>query len=720
MPHIDQTMKNTLSSDLVTRPEFLGLQTLLSPFAQHSSAQRLMMYSSHAAQAMVIEGSEQPRCMTGYEYLVGQHEFSKNRIDQDIVVRKVIPKFNPSAFKENAMDVIPSWTVIYTGEDGKVHCMDVSTYTFLHDGFGYYNKMLCLQEERLHPGNVIPKGTKLTTSPSHDGSRWMMGTNANVIYMGEWGSTEDACVVSRSLAEKGANLAILQTKLTIGVDDIPLDLYGDGVDYKCFPNIGEYVRSDGVLIGLRRNNESTFVSDMLPTRLKEAELIHDELHKAPPGSMVIDVDVYINRQVFDKMKDRDDSIYKQFLDFHKAHEYYHNSVLDAYRDLCTKEGENLPWSPEFNTLVVKSACLSNNKKFIGKGGKGIRLYDARDPVEFITIVITYAYRRKLTLGSKLTDRCGGKGVVSEIREDENMPVDDNGIRADIIMTPPSMVNRMNPAQAMEQFWNRAAVQVMRNVRTNILGVDRDAVCDDWHSVPEVQKNFKKIYAYIVGFFNDFRPAYAKFIDECHPSDKLKFEFVCACLEEGLYLVNAYRVPNTPEDILKVTKKYGIEKTPVTYKVVDKETGELRTIRTELPMLIGSKYLMELGKLPEAAISAVAVGHVSQHETPIKPKSKHIKSQNVIGSTPMKFGEDETCITCMSVGPKAVARFYGSYATSPEVVKQLAEMLLKEPSPSAIPCVPISTQDIIHKGANISLLTHMLGVIGYDVSGKGEA
>ena len=714
MSHIKQTMNNALSEDLVVRPEYLGMQTLLSPFAQHSSAQRLLMFGSHSAQSMVIEGSEQPRCMTGYENMVGQYEFSKNRIDQDIVIRKVIPKFNPSAFKESAMDVIPSWTVIYTAEDGKVHCMDVSTYTFLHDGFGYYNQMLCLQEERLHPGNLIPKGTKLTTSPSHKGDRWCMGTNANVIYMGEWGSTEDACIVSRSLAEKGTNLAILQTKLTIGVDDIPLDLYGDGINYKCFPNIGEYVRPDGVLIGLRRNSESTFVSDMLPSRLREAELIHDELHKAPPGAMVIDVDVYLNRQAFEKMKDRDDSIYKQFLDFHKAHEYYHNSVLDAYREFCSKEGENLPWSPEFNTLVVRSACLSNNKKFVGKS---IKLYDARDPVEFITIVLTYAYKRKITLGSKLTDRCGGKGVVSEIRPDECMPVDDNGIRADIIMTPPSMVNRMNPAQAMEQFWNRAALQVMRNVRTNILGIDRDAQMEDWTQDPGVRKNFKQIFEYIIDFFNDFRPAYAKFMREIHTSDKDKFEFICACMKEGLYLINAYRTPNTPEDVLKVTKKYGIVKTPVTYKVMNKDTGEWHTVRTRKPMLIGSKYLMHLGKLPSGSISAVALGHVNQHEIPIKPKSKHIKSQNVIGLTPQKFGEDETCIMNMSIGPRAIARLYGSYATSPECVKQLAELLLKEPCPSALVCMPTSTQEIIHKGANISLLTHMLGVIGYDVSGK---
>ena len=416
MGKIKQTMDSTLLSDWLTRPEYLGLQSLLSPFIQHSSAQRSMMFASHAAQSMVIDGAEQARVMTGYEKLVGNEEITKCRVTQDIIIRRVIPKFNPSAFSDGTTTSIPSWTVIYTGEDGQVHSMEVSTYTYLHDGFGYFNKMLCLEEDRLYPGNVVQKGTKLTTSPNHDGSRWMMGTNANVIYIGEWGCTEDACVISRSLAEKGKNLAIFQTKLSIGIDDIPLDLYGDGTNYKCFPGIGEQVRSDGVLIGLRRNNESTFVSDMVPSRLRETEIVHDELHRAPPGSTVIDVDVYVNKEALKRMKDRDDSIYKQFLDFHKAQDYFYNSVLDTYTKLCTKtkDGEGLPVSPEFSNLVVKSACLSNNRKFVNKT---IKLYDVRDEVEFITVVITYAHKRDITVGSKITDRYGGKGVVSAIWED---------------------------------------------------------------------------------------------------------------------------------------------------------------------------------------------------------------------------------------------------------------------------------------------------------------
>ena len=74
---------------------------------------------------------------------------------------------------------------------------------------------------------------------------------------------------------------------------------------------------------------------------------------------------------------------------------------------------------------------------------------------------------------------------------------------------------------------------------------------------------------------------------------------------------------------------------------------------------------------------------------------------------------------MSIGPGAIARFYGLYATAPEVVKKFAEMLLTEPSPTAIPCVEMETQGIIDRNVNVSLLNHMMAVIGYNVSSNSE-
>ena len=66
--------------------------------------------------------------------------------------------------------------------------------------------MLAFDNDLMFEGSMIPKGTKLTTSPSHKGNRYMAGVNANVVWLGDWGTTEDAFVVSDKFAEKCENI----------------------------------------------------------------------------------------------------------------------------------------------------------------------------------------------------------------------------------------------------------------------------------------------------------------------------------------------------------------------------------------------------------------------------------------------------------------------------------------------------------------------------------
>ena len=715
LAQIDQVMKNTLSSDLTIRPEFISGGTLLAPFVQHTAAQRGTMFNRHLTQALIVEGAEQPRISTGYEKIFGQYEFTTCRIDQDSLIRRVIAKFNPINYT-TTVGQIPSWLVIYIGnEDREVHCMEVKTYTLLHDGFGYFNKMNCIEQNMLSEGTVIPKGTKLTTSPAHDGNKYMLGMNATVAFMGHRGVTEDAFVVSRSLAERGQNTAIQTVRITIDPSTIPLDLYGEDGIYKCFPSLGECVREDGAIIGLRKRSKSS-LTDVEPANLRTIQHLHDEVHRAPPGATVIDVDVYINQDAVRKLKDQDMTPFRQFFDIADSHKWQQDEILKAYKQLCEKEG--LPCSKEFNTKVVRAAALSNNREFVKKH---IRLCDAREPIEFIVVDITYAYKRCITEGSKLTGREGGKGVVSSIWEDEDMPVDDNGIRADIIMTPASIINRMNPSQLFEQFWNRASIQVIRNAKDKWLGGWKasDGKQVDWISNTEFRKNWQSIYLYILEYFNMFREAYAKFVDEQltalsqQTGNEEKMLFTEECLNDGLYLISGFRKPKTAEDYIAVAEKYHIEATPVTYREYNPETGEKETIRTKHPVFMGSKYLMLLGKIPGAALSSIEIGLVNQFENPMKPKSKHIKSQALQGMTPQKAGEDETCMLVMSLGGDKVARFFGLNSSAPEVVKDLARHLLNEDHPTSMLGLPMTTQDIINKNQNVSLNNHMMAIVGVD-------
>jgi len=65
------------------------------------------------------------------------------------------------------------------------------------------------------------------------------------------------------------------------------------------------------------------------------------------------------------------------------------------------------------------------------------------------IHVMVAQRRKVMVGDKLAGRHGNKGVISEILPKEDMPFLTDGTPVDIIMSPTSIVSRMNLGQLLE-------------------------------------------------------------------------------------------------------------------------------------------------------------------------------------------------------------------------------------------------------------------------------
>src|SRR3989338_8301956 len=72
------------------------------------------------------------------------------------------------------------------------------------------------------------------------------------------------------------------------------------------------------------------------------------------------------------------------------------------------------------------------------------------------IKIKVAQLRKVTEGDKLAGRHGNKGVISRIVSEFDMPYMLNGERIDIIISPLSVLSRMNLGQLMETHLGFAA------------------------------------------------------------------------------------------------------------------------------------------------------------------------------------------------------------------------------------------------------------------------
>ena len=712
-----------LTADMNINPKMLGLQALLNSFLEHTSSQRMNMFASNLAQAMVIHGCEPPYIMTGFEGKFAKYEFDKTAREEDARILDIIPKFKPN------MQSSPSYTVVYLGLDSNtVKYFDLDSYTMLHDKFGYFNKKLNIAQ--LRKDNYIPKDMKFVTAPNHIGNMYAQGVNANVAYLSMWNTVQDAFIVSKSFAKKCSSTGFGSIDLEIKADEIPLNLYGDLDEYKVFPDIGERVRSDGILIAFRDRCAESVLSDMTRKALSEPEHIHDKIHYAPVGAEVVDIQVFVRHDRYRKLSESDGA-YTQFIKYQNQHKEYYRNVINVY-ERCKRE--HLSCGPEFNNLVYR--CMAYDG---ATTRRGIKLKNKKDEVEFIHIKITYAYDQELAPGSKITSNDGAKGVVSEIMEDEDMPVDDLGIRADIVITSESPFNRLNSSQWYQQFFNRASVFVLKHIQ-NGLGYHRRTVIVDNDKVSSVSgiivskskhgrlqtkcvlentvqlDTIEAKYQYLMEYISDVRPLYGEFLRERHLNDEMRKAFVEECLQLGhIYLViPPYCQGMDDNKVIYIVDKYNIYDTPVTYNRIAPDGTKTR-IRTYNTCSIGSKYMYLLGKLTIDQLSSIEIGYVNQFGTPAKPGSKYIKSQNSFGQTPVRFGEDENANLAMGIGVDAVARLMGINANSVAAVEELQRALLTAEKPSDLGHINMTTEQIIESNVNVATFKHEMGVAGYDMS-----
>ncbi|MFQ5452385.1 MAG: DNA-directed RNA polymerase subunit beta, partial [Candidatus Paceibacterota bacterium] len=79
-----------------------------------------------------------------------------------------------------------------------------------------------------------------------------------------------------------------------------------------------------------------------------------------------------------------------------------------------------------------------------------------DPGILQRIIVTVAQIRKIRVGDKLAGRHGNKGVISKILPEHDMPYLEDGTPVDVVLSPLSVLNRMNLGQLYETILGAAA------------------------------------------------------------------------------------------------------------------------------------------------------------------------------------------------------------------------------------------------------------------------
>lgn len=678
-------MKYT-EDDVYIDQRLTGFSFGLCPFATNTSSGRGKMFSRHLNQPVIIEGAEFPQFFSGKEEDWGKFELNESRRDQDIRILAVIPKYRVLSGNHHIKEP-PQTTVIYQGmDDRKVGCFDIFTYTQGANGFGYMNKLM--NSNLLYKDQVVSKETQFQTSPIHQDREYRYGLNLNVAYSNDIGTTEDAMVISESAAKKMTTTDIHTLDFMIDENQLPQNTYGDDDFVRFFPDIGMTVRPDGIVCAIRTPDMGTIISDTYGSSGYTPNM-HDQIIRDYPGAVVLDIDVNCSRQI-----KQDHPVFEQARQYHaNALEYY----MKIYRTYIEYK-DTYKLTPEMNTRVTDAI-----KRLVAAGHR-IRGVEPRSrlsmsigdkPIRFIHIKLTMMHRRFCNKGFKITGREGSKGVIGEIRPDSDMPVDDHGIRADLIIDFASVPHRMNFGQLNEGTLNRTAEFVRRKMESMALLGD-----------------YPGAWKLLIEFLNDINPKYAQLVAEKRNTpDKQRL-----LLDE--WIANRIVIHHPPglktttsENVVRIVEKYGSHPTPVNYVVRDRETGEVKHCRTKTPVEIGSKYVMLLMKIPKQQASGAA--YTSQYGIPHKPPGQEAHA-SLIRRKALRLGEDENRMMHKALSglyPDEAPRFMQLMSNSPVGVKKMYETILNADNPVKIKRVNISTEDLMRTSTILSQVHHTFETLG---------
>lgn len=660
------------------RTEFAGIHSL-NPFVTFDSSNRSVMMASHFSQRLVVCGATEKRIQTGVEQEFAKHTFSV-KMPANGRILKVIDRY-PRRMDVNSIPMNPETIVIYEDADTQeIGMVSIPRYNSFHQYFGYEYKMKPAVN-KLMVGNFIEKDTIFADSPAvSDEGGFMYGVSMNMAFMSHPAVSEDGVLISESALKK-LKFKLYDTRVVeFGANSFPLNLYGTSTNYKPFPEIGEYLREDGLLATLRR-----YDYDMTPVEMSifdtcEPDWYFDKsTYVRGPGGRIVDIKVYRNTNVKNPMPT---GIMDDMDKYAKALKSFYQEIIDTERQIRSdrkrKFGDGrISLKPDLHRLTVEGLSILGEKPQDTRQNLNLTYRDM--PLDEYRVEFVIEYEMTPSRGFKATGSHGDKGVICKVVPDSHMPVDQEGNRAEIVMDAGSTINRMNVGRLYEHYISAAARDVSKSIRS-MLNIPQCKKSQAYNALlAAYQQNKQAVstaYLYLLGFYKIVSPrSYDFFSSDLTEEEKL--EHLADIIEDGLYVY--WPIENEPEGptvIKQLEEFYKPTYGPVTYV-----GNSGRQVVTEEPVRIAPFYVMLLEKIADdwMAVSSAKAHHFGVL-TPVIRAEKHSLP---FSNTPVRFlGETEGRLMTGYSGPEAAAEMVDR-SNSPATRKQIIRSILNAPKPTDI-------------------------------------
>lgn len=672
--------------------EMVGLGDVLNPFAAFSSGARKVMTGKFYCQHPSLLYAEPRRFYTGVEYQLADCDVGVS-MPEDGSIIKIIDKYKPSVGKFNIAENSTSYIIwekadVVKGKSVRViDLLEVKSMYDAHSTLGFKFKKNPIVLNR-----PMKKGDKLTTIPTiTKEGQYCYGVEANITFISDPAATEDGAVISRSLQRKLSTIVTGSRTASWGKKYYALNIHGDKNTYKPILDIGDKVPANGLVMVLREYDPLFDIANMTDDSLDFDGVIYDtdKTIYGTPHATVYDVTVTkcprmdfsriplgMNEQI-DFYDDQRIMVYNELLKFHDS--------------LKRTRGESFILGYELNRMIREAIAFVRSDKVIkggSSGNKSCRFSLANVPMDDVTVEIKYASVVQPTNTFKLTTCHGGKAVVCSVREDEDMPVDASGRRADIILDDASVSKRMIPGVLYEQLFNATRDDTTREIKRLMDGGDYASA---WNLIDK--------------FYEIVAPDTHELAKGLYVTDDEKREHLTSIYKSGIYCW----LPPTSASLKYETIGRIKEELPLTYGPViyTSVTGEREP--TKANCLIGSVYLMLLDKIGDTW-SSVADAKLQHHGliSKVPPNARHL--------TPCKqggvriSGESETRLFLSALGAEVTAELHDR-SNNPETNRYVLSNLLCAAKPSNIENAV--DRKVVPLGGHraLSVIEHFLECVG---------
>lgn len=291
-------------------------------------------------------------------------------------------------------------SVIFETTQGVKHTYLVEKYKRSAQSTAYNQTVL------VKTGDKVKKGEVIVESPASENGELGLGANLTIAYMSYEGlGYEDAIVISDRLVKEDVLTSVHIEEHECSVVDTKL---GPEETTRDIPNVGEEA--------LRNLDESGIV--VVGAEVGPNDILVGKI--APKGETELTAEERLLRAIFGE----------------KAREVRDTSL-------------RMPHGERGTVIDVKIL-----DKEAG---------DELEPGTNRKIVVKVAQMRKVVVGDKLAGRHGNKGVISKIVPESDMPYMEDGTVVDVIISPLSVLSRMNLGQLLEAHLGLAASKLNTKV-----------------------------------------------------------------------------------------------------------------------------------------------------------------------------------------------------------------------------------------------------------------